>query len=136
MVKWAVEEEAKLKGDFEMLKKSSILTIVILVVCVGILLFTHSALQAQKGPTKVVGEGEVKVSESGYAVVLKGYNAYEKVKVVRAVADIKDIKASEALDLVDALPYIVLEGLTKEKAGEAAGKLKKAGCSVEVRRIS
>ncbi len=56
-----------------------------------------------------------------------------KIAVIKAVREITGLGLSEAKALVDGAPSTVKEGLSKEAAEEAAGKLKDAGATAELK---
>ncbi len=56
-----------------------------------------------------------------------------KIAVIKAVREITSLGLSEAKALVDGAPSTVKEGLSKEAAEEAAGKLKDAGATAELK---
>ena len=59
--------------------------------------------------------------------------AGDKIKTIKAVREVTSLGLKEAKDLVDATPRNVLENVSKEDADKAAGKLKDAGATVEVK---
>jgi large subunit ribosomal protein L7/L12 len=85
---------------------------------------------AAAGPA---AEAEVVEEKTAFDVVLAavGANKIQVIKVVREISPGLGLK--EAKDLVDSAPKAVLEGVTKDKAEEAKGKLEEAGATVEVK---
>ena len=78
------------------------------------------------------GGGEAAAEEKDtFDVVLKGIGD-KKIAVIKAVREITPLGLKEAKDLVEAAPKAVLEGVTKDEAETAKGKLEEAGASVEV----
>jgi large subunit ribosomal protein L7/L12 len=78
------------------------------------------------------GGGEAAAEEKdAFDVVLKGIGD-KKIAVIKAVREITPLGLKEAKDLVEAAPKAVLEGVTKDEAETAKGKLEEAGASVEV----
>ena len=78
-------------------------------------------------------EAEAVEEQTAFDVVLAavGANKIQVIKVVREISPGLGLK--EAKDLVDSAPKAVLEGVTKDKADEAKGKLEEAGATVEVK---
>ncbi len=78
-------------------------------------------------------EAEAVEEKTAFDVVLAavGANKIQVIKVVREISPGLGLK--EAKDLVDSAPKAVLEGVTKDKADEAKGKLEEAGATVEVK---
>ncbi len=85
---------------------------------------------AAAGPA---AEAEAAEEQIAFDVVLAavGANKIQVIKVVREISPGLGLK--EAKDLVDAAPKSVLEGVTKDKAEEAKGKLEDVGATVEVK---
>jgi large subunit ribosomal protein L7/L12 len=85
---------------------------------------------AAAGPA---AEAEAAEEQTAFDVVLAavGANKIQVIKVVREISPGLGLK--EAKDLVDSAPKAVLEGVTKDKADEAKGKLEEAGATVEVK---
>jgi large subunit ribosomal protein L7/L12 len=85
---------------------------------------------AAAGPA---AEAEAAEEQTAFDVVLAavGANKIQVIKVVREISPGLGLK--EAKDLVDSAPKSVLEGVTKDKAEEAKGKLEDAGATVEVK---
>ena len=85
---------------------------------------------AAAGPA---AEAEAAEEQTAFDVVLSavGANKIQVIKVVREISPGLGLK--EAKDLVDAAPKAVLEGVTKDKAEEAKGKLEDVGATIEVK---
>jgi large subunit ribosomal protein L7/L12 len=66
-----------------------------------------------------------------FDVVLKDVGG-KKIAVIKAVREITPLGLKEAKDLVEAAPKAILEGVSKEDADAAKGKLEEAGASVEI----
>ena len=78
------------------------------------------------------GGGEAAAEEKdAFDVVLKDIGA-KKIAVIKAVREITPLGLKEAKDLVEAAPKAVLEGVTKDEAETAKGKLEEAGASVDI----
>jgi large subunit ribosomal protein L7/L12 len=85
---------------------------------------------AAAGPA---AEAEAAEEKTAFDVVLAavGANKIQVIKVVREI--VPGLGLKEAKDLVDAAPKPVLEGVTKDKADEAKGKLEEVGATAEVK---
>ncbi len=70
--------------------------------------------------------------KDSFDVVLTGAGD-KKIQVIKVVRELTSLGLKEAKDLVDGAPKPVVEGVTKEKADEAKGKLEEAGAAVEVK---
>jgi large subunit ribosomal protein L7/L12 len=78
------------------------------------------------------GGGEEAAAEKDeFDVVLKDIGA-KKIAVIKAVREITPLGLKEAKDLVEAAPKAVLEGVSKDDAETAKGKLEDAGATVEI----
>ncbi|MCX8277703.1 MAG: 50S ribosomal protein L7/L12 [Dehalococcoidia bacterium] len=79
------------------------------------------------------GGGEEAVAEQDeFDVVLKDIGG-KKIAVIKAVREITPLGLKEAKDLVEAAPKAVLEGVSKDDAETAKGKLEDAGATVEIK---
>jgi large subunit ribosomal protein L7/L12 len=84
---------------------------------------------AAAGPAAEVAEVEEKTA---FDVVLEGFGA-NKIAVIKVVRELTGLGLKEAKDVVEGAPKAVLEGVAKDKAEEAEGKLKDAGADVSVK---
>jgi large subunit ribosomal protein L7/L12 len=70
--------------------------------------------------------------QTEFTVVLKDMGA-NKINVIKAVREVTTLGLKEAKDLVESAPVNVKEGVSKEEAEVAVGKLKDAGATVELK---
>ena len=70
--------------------------------------------------------------KTAFDVVLDGFGD-NKIAVIKVVRELTGLGLKEAKDVVEGAPKAVLEGAAKDKADEAAGKLKDAGATVTVK---
>jgi len=70
--------------------------------------------------------------KTAFDVVLEGYGD-NKIAVIKVVRELTGLGLKEAKDVVEGAPKAVLEGVAKDKAEEAEGKLKEAGAAVSVK---
>lgn len=70
--------------------------------------------------------------KTAFDVVLEGFGD-NKIAVIKVVRELTGLGLKEAKDVVEGAPKAVLEGVNKDKADEAAGKLKDAGAAVAVK---
>ena len=68
-----------------------------------------------------------------FDVVLAGFDAAAKIKVIKAVREITGLGLAEAKALVDGAPKAVLEKAKKEDAEKAKSQLEEAGATVELK---
>lgn len=71
-------------------------------------------------------------AQTEFDVVLKDFGA-KKIEVIKVVRELTSLGLKEAKDLVEAAPKSVLEGVAKDAADAAAGKLRDAGAAVDVK---
>ena len=84
---------------------------------------------AAAGPAAEAAEVEEKTA---FDVVLEGFGD-NKIAVIKVVRELTGLGLKEAKDVVEGAPKAVLEGVAKDKADEAEGKLKDAGADVSVK---
>ena len=82
----------------------------------------------------VAGAGEAAEVEekTAFDVVLENFGA-NKIAVIKIVRELTGLGLKEAKDVVEGAPKAVLEGVAKDKADEAKGKLEDAGATVAVK---
>lgn len=77
-------------------------------------------------------DGAQEEEKTEFNVVLLGPGD-KKIQVIKAVRELTPLGLKEAKELVDSAPAPILEGVPKEAAEEAKGKLEAAGGSVEIK---
>ena len=79
------------------------------------------------------GAAEAAEEKTEFDVVLKSAGA-KKIQVIKAVRAMRsDLGLKEAKAVVDDAPSTILEGVSKEEAEEAKGKLEAEGAEVEIK---
>ena len=78
------------------------------------------------GPAAVVEE------QTEFNVVMTSFGA-NKVNVIKAVREITGLGLKEAKDMVEGVPSVVKEGISKDDAAALKKKLEDAGATVEVK---
>ena len=68
-----------------------------------------------------------------FDVVLAGFDAAAKIKVIKAVREITGLGLAEAKGLVEGAPKALKEGGSKDEAEELKKKLEEAGAKVELK---
>ena len=68
-----------------------------------------------------------------FDVVLAGFDAAAKIKVIKVVREITGLGLAEAKAVVEGAPKALKEGVSKEEAEELKGKLEEAGAKVELK---
>ena len=67
------------------------------------------------------------------AVVLAGFDAAAKIKVIKAVREIAGLGLAEAKAFVESAPKALKEGVSKEDAENFKKQLEEAGAKVEIK---
>lgn len=81
----------------------------------------------------VAAEAAVAEEKTEFDVVLTGAGP-KKIQVIKAVRSLRgDLGLKEAKAVVDEAPSTILEGVSKEEAEDAKGKLEAEGAEVEVK---
>jgi large subunit ribosomal protein L7/L12 len=78
------------------------------------------------------GEAAAEEEKTAFDVVLEGFGD-NKIAVIKVVRELTGLGLKEAKDVVEGAPKAVLEGVAKDKAEEAKGKLEDAGATVAVK---
>jgi len=71
--------------------------------------------------------------QTEFAVTLKEYPADKKVTVIKVVRELTGLGLKEAKDLVEGVPALVKEGVSKADVEVIKKKLEEAGAKVEVK---
>lgn len=71
--------------------------------------------------------------QTEFAVTLKEYPADKKVTVIKVIREITGLGLKEAKDLVEGVPSLVKEGVSKADVDAIKKKLEEAGAKVEVK---
>ncbi len=79
------------------------------------------------------GGGEVEEEEQTAFDVMLTAIGDKKIQVIKTVREITGLGLKEAKAVVDAAPKAVKEGVSKEEAEEAKGKLEEAGAIVDIK---
>ena len=68
-----------------------------------------------------------------FDVVLAGFDAAAKIKVIKAVREITGLGLAEAKAMVEGAPKTLKEAVSKDEAEELKKKLEEAGAKVELK---
>ena len=68
-----------------------------------------------------------------FDVVLAGFDAAAKIKVIKVVREITGLGLAEAKAVVEAAPKALKEAVSKDEAEELKKKLEEAGAKVEIK---
>ena len=79
------------------------------------------------------GPAEAAVEKTEFDVVLAGFDAAAKIKVIKAVREITGLGLAEAKAAVEGAPKTLKEAVSKDEAEELKKKLEEAGGKVELK---
>lgn len=68
-----------------------------------------------------------------FDVILTGYDASAKIKIIKAVRELTGLGLKEAKDAVENVPAKLKEAVSKDDAANAAKTLEEAGAKVEIK---
>lgn len=85
------------------------------------------AVAVAAGPAEAVEE------KTEFDVVLAGFDAAAKIKVIKVVREITGLGLGEAKAAVEGTPKTLKEAVSKEEAEELKAKLEEAGAKVELK---
>ena len=71
--------------------------------------------------------------KTDFDVILAGFDAAAKIKVIKVVREITGLGLAEAKAAVEATPKALKEAVSKEEAEELKKKLEEAGAKVEIK---
>ena len=79
------------------------------------------------------GPVEAAVEKTEFDVVLAGFDAAAKIKVIKAVREITGLGLAEAKAAVEGAPKTLKEAVSKDEAEELKKKVEEAGGKVELK---
>ena len=88
---------------------------------------------AMAAPAAGGGAGEAAAEKTEFDVILAGFDAAAKIKVIKAVREISGLGLAEAKAVVEGAPKALKEGVYKDEAEELKKKLEEAGAKVELK---
>ncbi len=88
---------------------------------------------AMAAPAAGGGAAEAAVEKTEFDVVLAGFDAAAKIKVIKAVREITGLGLAEAKAAVEGAPKTLKEAVSKDEAEELKKKLEEAGGKVELK---
>ncbi len=77
--------------------------------------------------------GAQEEEKTEFDVVLKEYDAKNKIKVIKVVREITSLGLKEAKDVVEGVPSTIKEAVSKEEAEEIKKKFEEVGGKVEIK---
>jgi large subunit ribosomal protein L7/L12 len=84
------------------------------------------------GAPGVLSAGQEEEEKTEFDVILAEIGA-KKIQVIKVVRQLTSLGLKESKELVDGAPSTVLEGVSKEAAEEAKGKLEAEGATAQVK---
>jgi large subunit ribosomal protein L7/L12 len=98
---------------------------------------TAAVAMAPAGVAVAAGDGGAAAAapaeeQTEFDVILTNFGA-NKINVIKAVRELTSLGLKEAKDLVEAAPKAIKEAVAKDEAEAAAGKLREAGATVDVK---
>ena len=95
--------------------------------------FGVSAAAAVAVAAPAAGAAAAVEEKTEFDVVLAGFDAAAKIKVIKVVREITGLGLAEAKAAVEAAPKALKEGVSKEDAEALKAKLEEAGAKVELK---
>lgn len=85
------------------------------------------------GAAPAAAEEEAPAEEkTEFDLKLTGFDAKQKIKVIKAVREMTSLGLKEAKEVVEGAPSVIKEAIKKEEAEELAEKLKEVGAEIEI----
>ena len=95
--------------------------------------FGVSAAAAAVAAPAAGGAAPAAEEKTEFDVVLAGFDAAAKIKVIKAVREIAGLGLAEAKAFVESAPKALKEGVSKEDAENFKKQLEEAGAKVEIK---
>ena len=87
---------------------------------------------AAGGEAKAEAAAEAKAAQTAFSVRLDGFNAADKIKVIKEVRTATGLGLKESKELVEGAPKTIKKDLSKADCDALVAKLKEAGAKVTV----
>ena len=91
------------------------------------------ALEEEFGVSAAAMAAPAAEEKTEFDVVLAGFDAAAKIKVIKAVREIAGLGLAEAKAFVESAPKALKEGVSKEDAENFKKQLEEAGAKVEIK---
>ena len=88
---------------------------------------------AMAAPAAGGGAAEAAAEKTEFDVILAGFDAAAKIKVIKAVREITGLGLAEAKAAVEGAPKTLKEAVSKDEAEELKKKLEESGAKVELK---
>ena len=88
---------------------------------------------AMAAPAAGAGAAEAVEEKTEFDVILAGFDAAAKIKVIKVVREITGQGLAEAKATVEGAPKALKEGVSKDEAEELKKKLEEVGAKVELK---
>ena len=88
---------------------------------------------AMAAPAAGGAAAEAVEEKTEFDVVLAGFDAAAKIKVIKVVREITGLGLKEAKDIVEGAPKTLKEAVSKEDAEKIKAKLAEVGATVEIK---
>ena len=88
---------------------------------------------AMAAPAAGGAAAEAAEEKTEFDVVLAGFDAAAKIKVIKAVRELTGLGLAEAKGVVEGAPKTLKEAVSKDEAEEMKKKLEEAGAKVELK---
>ena len=88
---------------------------------------------AMAAPAAGAGAAEAVEEKTEFDVILAGFDAAAKIKVIKVVREITGLGLAEAKAVVEGAPKALKEAVSKDEAEELKKKLEEAGAKVEIK---
>ena len=88
---------------------------------------------AMAAPAAGAGAAEAVEEKTEFDVILAGFDAAAKIKVIKAVREITGLGLAEAKAVVEGAPKALKEAVSKDEAEELKKKLEESGAKVEIK---
>ncbi|ONK56500.1 uncharacterized protein A4U43_C10F9400 [Asparagus officinalis] len=85
------------------------------------------SLGSQSGDAAAAKPEEKKAEKTAFDVKLEKFDAAAKIKVIKEVRTFTNLGLKEAKDLVEKVPVLLKQGVTKEEANDIIEKIKAVG---------
>lgn len=96
---------------------------------------TNASFQNTNNLSPAIGKQEnIEVEEkTEFDVIIEKVETVKRLTVIKVIRTLTSLGLKEAKEIIESLPKILLQGVSKEKAEEAKKLLEEAGASITVK---
>lgn len=94
---------------------------------------SSSPAMIMSAPSNAKAEDQAVEEKTEFDVIIQDVPTAKRITVIKIVRSLTSLGLKEAKDLIESLPKVISEGVSKEKAEEAKKLLEEAGATIVIK---